>query len=217
MQNNRLQIINTEGFAKCQSVFGSYYSVLDNYSWQFNSGITVISGDIDSGGWTLCYLLSMCGREKNIIIDPASKLVYNNVEYSFVQFAKKVGYIDKRLGLSYFENYCTVEKLLRKKLMSSKSSLLYENVISLFQLDKQRLHRPLIQCGNEYIRARAAIEFASGKDVFCFPWLSDKQFNYYKEHICFVCSVLSENSKIVIIPTANQFLGENWSWIDMRC
>jgi len=46
----------------------------------------------------------------------------------------------------------------------------------------------------------AAIGFCHKKQVFCFPWLSKKRFDYYRGNITDVLNVLESLGKIIILP-----------------
>ncbi|MBQ2668721.1 MAG: hypothetical protein IJF56_08865 [Clostridia bacterium] len=176
----------------------------------------MLRGDPDAGGWALCYALAMSGTDKEILLDEEAEIEYNGHMFSFAQFSPKVGYLDREIGLSLWDRRKTVAQLIQSRLRKAGSPWTAEDVIRLFELDEQRRHRPLAQTGNEFFRARAAIEFAAGKEVFCFPWLSARQMQYYSVHLQFICSLLEKQKKIVLLPISVSDRLDGWTHLDVN-
>lgn len=213
---NVLRIFNASGFVHPKSSFGSYHAVLQSFSGTFRTGVSVLRGDPDAGGWALCYALAMSGTDKEILLDEEAEIEYNGHMFSFAQFSPKVGYLDREIGLSLWDRRKTVAQLIQSRLRKAGSPWTAEDVIRLFELDEQRRHRPLAQTGNEFFRARAAIEFAAGKEVFCFPWLSARQMQYYSVHLQFICSLLEKQKKIVLLPISVSDRLDGWTHLDVN-
>lgn len=210
-----LTVMNAEGSAVCRSVFGNYCGVLTGFENTFPEGVSVLHGDIDTGGWTLCYALAFCGKSKEVVIEPEAKIIYDGHTSSFDKITSKVGYLDQKVGLTFMERKCSISDLIERNIKKYHSNLSVSMVCDLFALDSQRSKKPLIQAGNEFIRARAAIEFASSKEIYCFPWLSNKQYFYYFRHIDTVCSVLKNAKKIILIPTSSNDHVNGWNDVEM--
>ncbi len=75
-----------------------------------------------------------------------------------------------------------------------------ENIRDMFHINSERFNRTLVGVGNEIFRSMAAIGFCHEKQVFCFPWLSKKRFNYYHGNITDVLNILESLGKIIILP-----------------
>jgi len=46
----------------------------------------------------------------------------------------------------------------------------------------------------------AAIGYAIGKDIFCFPWMSQNRFESFHSNIVGILPILESLNKIVILP-----------------
>lgn len=194
----RLSIENFGGYINCKSTFGQYNSVLDDFSCDFDSGTTLLIGEIDSGGWALSYILTT--GQRGGVISSIPTVLYDGRPYTLDDISLKVGYVDRKINI--IDNQQSVKSIIKRNLKKSKLEFTVNQVQDIFQLSASRIVRPLRQVGNEFICAKAAIEFSSGKDIYCFPWLSTKQFYYYIGYIRRVCSVLESYKKITIIPTS---------------
>ena len=76
-----------------------------------------------------------------------------------------------------------------------------DDVKRLFGLSDERFERNLDNIGIEINRISVAINFALGKDIFCYPWLNE----YDVESIsCHIINVLKAHEKIVLIPTSQE-------------
>ena len=56
------------------------------------------------------------------------------------------------------------------------------------------------EVGNEIFKAMAAIGFSYKKEIFCFPWLSNRRFESYHENLTTLLQILEKLGKTVIIP-----------------
>jgi hypothetical protein len=70
----------------------------------------------------------------------------------------------------------------------------------LFCIDNERFERPLKGVGNEIFKAMAAIGFSYKKEIFCFPWLSNRRFESYHKNLTALLQILENLGKTVIIP-----------------
>lgn len=46
----------------------------------------------------------------------------------------------------------------------------------------------------------AAVGYVYGKEIFCFPWLSQNRFDYYHGNITDLLNILEGLKKVVILP-----------------
>lgn len=164
-----------------------------------NRSINFLYGEIDSGGWAISYLISMCKyRPKDFVFFDKQHIEINDVVASYNELADYSCYLDRIHPL--FSKKTTVEKTIRSSLSKANNSYSYEDVLKLFQLSKERINRPLQAVGNEIFQAMAAIGYCQGKQIFCFPWQSKKRYDYYRPHLDALFGTLESLGKTVIIP-----------------
>ena len=99
-----------------------------------------------------------------------------------------------------FSTKTPVKKLIIRALKTNVCYKSLEEIQELFGLDSNRLERPLSSVGNEAFRAMAAIGYSLGKQVFCFPWMSQKRFQYYNNNVSQLLEILESLGKTVILP-----------------
>ena len=75
-----------------------------------------------------------------------------------------------------------------------------DEIIDMFKLDEERITRPISQVGNMKFRAMAAVGFSFGKEVFCFPWFSEKLFTAFHNQLPGAIDILGTLNKVVIFP-----------------
>lgn len=194
--------INNDAYVHCKSSFYSAQDTLnDTLSYKFSQGINKLLGEIDSGNWAISYLIAMypymSSKEKKLLFLPANALV-NNKMLSLKELSVYSCYLDKKYPL--FSTKKTVRKLVSKGLKKHSRLETPENIRDMFHISSERFERPLSGVGNEIFRSMAAIGFCHEKQVFCFPWLSKKRFDYYHGNITDVLNILESLGKIIILP-----------------
>lgn len=194
--------INNDAYVHCKSSFYSAQDTLnDTLSYKFSQGINKLLGEIDSGNWAISYLISMYPylsfKEKKLLFLPANALV-NGKMLPLEELSLYSCYLDKKYPL--FSTKKTVRKLVSQGLKKYGSLKTPENIRNTFHINSERFERPLNGVGNEIFRCMAAIGFCHKKQVFCFPWLSKKRFDYYRGNITDVLNVLESLGKIIILP-----------------
>lgn len=200
MKIDKITVVS-DGFVHCRSAFYTSNDLLQGkITHSLVPGLNQLVGDIDSGAWAVSYLLSMYKHKKKdfILFDPA-RITVNGEDMSLSDFSAYSCYIDKSFPL--FSTKKSVKSIVSSELKRRNLDITAEEIKKIFQLSDDRFERPLSGVGNEAYRAMCAIGYAAGKEVFCFPWLSDCRFEYVKVHIMFVASVLESLGKIVVLPT----------------
>lgn len=199
MKLEKLDISN-EGFVHCHSCFYSSKDILiGNTTFSFTKGINKLYGEIDSGVWAISYLLSMyVHKTQDFALFKQQKVRLNNEHISFDELSKYTCYMDVSYPL--FSSNCSVKQLISNGL--EKNDLYYtpEEIRKIFELNDERFERPLVGLGNEIFKAMAAIGFCNKKELFCFPWLSQKRFDYYHKNISCLLRTLDQLDKTVILP-----------------
>jgi len=199
MKINNISIKN-EGYVYCKS---SFYSAQDSLlgvsHYKFSPGINKLIGEIDSGNWAISYLISMYKHKpEDFVLFLDAEASVNNKRISLNELSELSCYMDKSDPL--FSTPNSVKEHIIKGLEHSKLNYSYEDIRNLFFLDSERFERPLECVGNEIFRAMAAIGFSYKKEIFCFPWLSNKRFESYHENLIGLLKILENLGKTVIIP-----------------
>ena len=156
-------------------------------------------GEIDSGLWAISYFLSMFGADKkSIILHETPIIQLNGCNMSMEQIQSKAVYLDA--SFPFFRNSFSVCKNIEKGLRKSKSDFSVCDISTMFELTKERLDRPISACGNEKLRAMAAIGFSYGKIIYCYPWMSYRRYIYFQSHIRLNEKALMPYNTIEILP-----------------
>jgi len=191
--------ISNDGYIHCKSNFYSSQDILNNENFNFEVGINKLIGEIDSGIWAISYLLSMYNhRPEDFVLFEQPKVTINNKCISLNELSEFSCYMD-RLDPLFSSNH-SVKELVMQGLEYSKIKYTVNDIKKLFSLDDQRFERPLSGVGNEIFRAMSAIAVAYNKQIFCFPWLSNKRFESYHENLTTLLQILKSLEKTVIIP-----------------
>ena len=189
MPINKISVV-ADGWIQCRCNFYTAINFFERYKkFTFEQGINVMKGGIDSDIWAVSYLLSMYNKKgENIILTEQSQVKVDDKNISLDELMKYSCYMDPCYPL--FNTKKNVGKLLEQSADAKK----------IFQLSENRCDRAVNQVGNEYFRTMAAIGYAHGKDIFCFPWMSKKRMDYYQKNITYAIDMLAELKKIVILP-----------------
>ena len=197
---NSIEVQN-EGVICCKSAF---YSVQDELStdssYNFSKCVNKLIGEIDSGNWAISYLLSMYKYRPDdfILFKQSNAIVNNKFIVSLDELSESSCYMDKIYPL--FSNNNSIKDIVSQGLKDNKMNYSCNEIRELFHIDIERFNRPLTGVGNEIFKAMAAIGYCYKKEIFCFPWLSNKRFERYYENLSNLLCILEELNKIVILP-----------------
>ena len=192
--------LSNEGYVYCKSAF---YSSADGLSmdtiYKFSPGINKLFGEIDSGIWAASYILSMHKRNSDdfiLFMPPCVKV--NDFNMPLENFTNISCYLDKSYPL--FSNKIPVDKQILKGIKTNHLDVTVEEIRELFGIDEERIKRPLSGVGNEIFKAMCAIGYVNNKQVFCFPWMSQRRFESYHNHLTWVLDILDKLHMVVILP-----------------
>lgn len=193
--------IKNEGYIFCKSSFYSVLDILENQTFDFTVGINKLVGEIDSGIFGISYLISMYDSvdKKSIFLPLEAKVDGINTKLS--ELAKQSCYMDVSYPL-FSSNKSTIS-LIGRGLKKSKLPYTVNDIINMFDIQSKNHLRSIKQTGNEKIKIMAAVGFAFGKEIFCFPWMSKTRYKSFNKHIDISLNILSKNNKIVILPIGN--------------
>lgn len=199
MKIEYIQVMN-QGSIECKSIFYKAFDYLSfDATYTFSCGINQLNGEIDSGIWGTSYLLSMYQyRPKDFVIWEKPEVTVNKTVLTLEKLSKYTCYMDQLYPL--FSSQASVRHLVKRGIKRHQLSYTSEEIRDLFHMDAERFERPIKAVGHEMFRAMAAIGYVHGKQVFCFPWLSQRIFQAYHGHMTDLLDILDRLDKIVILP-----------------
>lgn len=195
------------GYVDSASEMCSVSTAVSNMKCKLSKGTNILLGDIDSGGWSLSYALSMYGlcKDQKIMLNEESRFYIAGKEISIKQLSEHCCYIDRSNPL--FSKHRTVADMITKGLKHNENSdLSVQLVKDIFDITDERFERKLSGTGNEKYRCMTAIAYAYGKSVFCFPWMSQRMLDYYYMYLTDICNILNMLGEITVMPTNNDLL-----------
>lgn len=202
MQIEKIEISGS-GWITCRSDFYTVDDVMrerDLYS--FMPGINVLHGECDSGIWGISYLLSMYQYERNnrkhVIHSPLIATV-NGRTISLNQLWDVSCYM--AFGIDpVFTSRKTVRQLVQRSIKKNHLSESVEDIQRIFHIEDTRFDCPLQATGFEVFRMMAAIGYCNQKEIFCFPWISERRFTGFTGPLHDALRVLESLRKVVIFP-----------------
>ncbi len=210
-QINQIKIVDFEGYVKCKADCDEFSVTCNSFSHTFRKGITLLSGDIDSGSWGISYALPMLPKipisSRDFVIWSETKVFIDEKQVSM----KDINQISCYMDLVYpgFNKKLSTRKAVESSLKKHNSELSAEDIRNLFEIDKDRYNEvPLRGVGNTKFRCMAAIGCAMGKNVFCFPWISKRMAEYYGKNLSYAIEVLKKTGKFVILPSNYDYNGD---------
>ncbi|MBO5906579.1 MAG: hypothetical protein J6Q85_00300 [Clostridia bacterium] len=192
--------IKNEGYIYCKSGFYSVHDSLSNCScYCFSQGVNKLIGEIDSGSFAISYLLSMYKhRPEDFVLFDEPKAAINNKWIHLNDLSEFSCYMDQSYPL--FSTTDSVKECVMRGLNYSGLDYSHEDVRNLFHIDSERFERPITGAGNEIFKVMAAIGFSFKKEIFCFPWLSNKRFESYHHNLTDLLEILEKQGKIIVLP-----------------
>lgn len=165
----------------------------------FSTGINKLYGEIDSGIWAVSYLLSMYKRKSDdFILFQDTKVSVNGNSVPIEEFLEYSCYMDKSYPL--FSTKKNIKDIIADSISKNKLNYSPNDIRDMFSIDEERFERPFSGVGNEIFKMMSAVGYVYGKQVFCFPWMSQKRFSSYHLHLTHSLEILTQLKKIIILP-----------------
>ncbi|HEX2619028.1 MAG TPA: hypothetical protein VHL11_02745 [Phototrophicaceae bacterium] len=167
---------------------------LNTFNYEFLFGASyLLNCKPGEGGWALSWIVGG-------LLKPTSGIIRLNETNYLLKDAWGVRESEiKRWG---FGNQ-PVEYQIKTGLKSNARSHLTteDEIMKRFHLTPERYKRPLHQLSHEAWRASCAIGYASGKKIFCFPYLSGDFINtYYDLWLKDLIDLLRDTGALVLVP-----------------
>lgn len=197
---NSLQVTDYSAFAVCRFRDNVMYpSETPKFSYTFKPGAYALIGQIDNGGWTFTYSLA-AKRKQEIVLREESSFAIDGQPVSFDMVRSLAHYVGDFAEKKALFHRHTAQKMLKKAVQKGNSAFSIDQLKEMLGLTEERYHRPLPYTGNEAWRITAAEGLALGKQIFCFPWMSDQSFKVYaylSERLADICA---QNGSILFMP-----------------
>lgn len=192
--------IANEGYITCKSRYYQCLDIIDYKTYNFSSGINSLYGEIDSGNWAISCLLSLYrDKSDDFILTYPTMVEVNGNDIQIADLLKHSCYMDESYPL--FSKHYSVDKLVSMGIRNNGLKLSAEDVRDLFHIDAERFSRPISGTGNEVFKCMAAIGYVNNKQVFCFPWMSQRRIDGFHKHLSGLLSILETLDMIVILPS----------------
>ena len=172
--------------------------------YKFVTGVNKFVEEIDSGAWGVDYLFAMYEFEKKPFLSNYYATV-DGKQMHLKDLTKRCCYMDEGIYPLFKSKHKSVYKMITLGIKKSGIKKSPQEICDMFKLTSERINRPIRCVGNERFRAMAAIGYAYGKEVFCFPWLSNRMATYYGKNLSWLLDLLEKLNVISILPVGQPY------------
>ena len=196
---NSIQCVDFQDGALCvSSLFQSREGFLKlNYSFLSGNVYGIVS-DFGCGSWGLVTCLG--GRGSDYYV---GQMLINGTVAPPGDLLSHAAFIGENVfeGINSKSDILSPRKCIERALSISGQNYTVDEIKRIFSLSDERFERDLNYVSGEIDRISIAVNFALGKDIYCFPWLNEHDIcNVSKTVLC----ILKEHKKIVLIPTSQK-------------
>ena len=188
--------------------YGIVQDCLQKNDFEFLRGnLYGIIGEFGEGGAALS--CGMTGNtnfyEGRIYFDGMEKTIKDLVDISWYigndlyQYKKKVLF-DSKTKI----NKKTIKEQIEYGVRCKRIDADVSSIQKEFCISPERIERNISFVSGERWKASAAIGYANGKKVFCYPWMNSKDIEHLKEQFSHTVNILLDAGCIVIIPTTKE-------------
>ncbi len=202
-----IALVNYQDSAECRTDWAYSREGFLKITYQLKRGnVYGLVSDFGCGSWGLATCLGGRGNESY-----TGKVLLNNVEIHPKELVKHSGFITEKVipGVNCIDNLSSAKECIQTALQISGEKFSVEEIKSIFHLSDERFERPLEYVSGEIWLISMAIQFALGKEIFCYPWLSMREiFRLKAVHELNVLDYLRNTNKIVLVPTSQKKLAK---------
>ena len=174
---------------------------MQNNHFEFHAGnLYGIIGEFGNGGAALS-----CGITGNT--DFYEGIVYiDDQEDSMEYVIKNSWYVGLDLNTSkrLFKKKQTIRQQIAYGVHNINQKFDAKNIQDIFNISDERIDRTIEFVSGERWKASAAIGYANGKKIFCYPWMNSKDIELLKEQLLNTIKYLLNSDCIVIVPTTTE-------------
>lgn len=198
-----IKLIDFQDIVECQdSLHKSKESFLPiNYEFTKGNVYGLIS-DFGCGSWGVSTCLG--GR---CTPNYYGKVLLNNNEIKASHLAKYSCFVSEInfQEISSSNSVLTPKTCIENALVLSGQTFSVNEIKDIFCLSNGRFERTLTELSGEKWLVSLAVNFALGKDIFCYPWLNQLDVERFKiayEHN--IIRFLKKENKIIIVPSSQK-------------
>lgn len=202
----RVELVNISFGGACNLFHhGVVKDCIEKKDFDFSSGnLYGVIGEFGEGGASLS-----CGITGNtefyegiFYLDGIKKNIKDIVDISW--YVGNDMYQNEKKRMLYAKNKInkrTIKEQIEYGISCQKISMDFDTIRELFEISSERVNRNIEFVSGERWKASAAIGFANGKKIFCYPWMNTKDINHFENQLTKTIEVLIKYDCIVIIPT----------------
>lgn len=200
---NSLKLIGFQDLVDCRSLtFQSRESFLP-IDYEFKAGnVYGLVSDFGCGSWGLATCLG--GRASK---QYSGKILLNRTEIAASELEKYACFVSENVytNLNWEQDLLTPKTCIERALSISSQPYTVDQIKSLFCLSDARFERPLAYVSGEIWFVSMAVNFALGKQIFCYPWLNALDIAWF-EIACRqgIIKLLKDTGKIIIVPSSQK-------------
>lgn len=159
-----------------------------------------IIGEFGTGGAALS-----CGITGNTNFYEG-EINVDNKESSISYIIQNSWYVglDLNESKSIFRKKQTIRQQLEYGISNFNQQLDFNTIVDRFEISNERIDRSIDFVSGERWKASAAIGYANGKKIFCYPWLNSRDVKNLREQLSKTIKNLLDAGCIVIFPTTKE-------------
>ena len=198
-----LKFVDFQDSLKCHSLTSQSKESFLPISYEFKPGTVYgLISDFGCGSWGLTTCAG--GRFTD---QHTGKVLLNETEITADELAKYSCFISENIypTLNTQNNLLTPRTCIEKALSISLLPYSTEQIKSFFFLSEERFERSLAYVSGEIWLISMAINFALGKQIFCYPWLNEidiARFEIAYQHG--IIKLLKDLGKIILVPSSQK-------------
>ncbi len=198
-----IDLINYRSSAICKTENRCDMDAFPFVTYQFKKGnVYGLISDFGDGSWGLATCIGGRGSKEY-----DGKILLNNAEIPPQNLSEYSAFIREKVisKVNFADNLGSARECIQNALKISGLNCSVDDIKSLFKLTDSRFDRTLDCVSGEIWQISMAIQFALGKDIFCFPWLNIREFSRF-EGMCEegIISFLKSENKIILVPTSRK-------------
>ena len=180
---------------------GKVCDYLRRSSFEFHIGnLYGIIGEFGCGGASLS-----CGMTGNIDYDEG-KVYIDDQESPLEHVIENSWYVGMDLDnrKRFIKKRQTVRQQIEYGVHNTEQGGDAKRIQDIFRISEERIDRNIKYVSGERWKASAAIGYANGRRIFCYPWMNSRDVELLKEQLSYVVDYLIHSDCIVIFPTTKE-------------
>ncbi len=188
--------------------YGIVQDCLQKKDFEFSMGhLYGIIGEFGEGGAALsCGITGNTNfYEGKIYIDGIEKTIKDVVDISWYIGSDLYKHRTNVFSINRPKiNKNTIKEQIEYGVRCKKTDTDFPTIQKMFDISSERIDRNIKFVSGERWKASAAIGYANGKKIFCYPWMNSKDIEHLKEQLSHTVKLLLDADCIVIIPTTKE-------------